>query len=299
MELRHLRYFNEIANGLSFSRAAQTLHVAQPALSARIRDLEQELGVALFRRLGSRIELTGPGEIFHGHVRQLLESLDHAVRLTRRADRVGPVSLTIGFIGSASYSFLPWVLRAFRALRPEVDLSLAEFSSPRQMENLLRGTQDVGFLRLPVNDPAIAVEIIHRERFIVALPATHRLARRQRLAASDLADEAFVMFPPGERAGFHHQVVMICQRAGFAPRIAQYAAPMQNVIGLVGAGLGISIVPASVAKIVMPEVCYRPFADPEFLAETAVAWNRNVDSPTREAFLEVVRSVAAEVAAGG
>ena len=227
MELRHLRYFNEIANELSFSRAALNLHIAQPALSARIRDLEAELGVTLFRRLGSRIELTGPGEVFHGHVRQLLESLGHAVRLTQRAQRAGPASLTIGFIGSASYSFLPWV------------------------------------------------------------------------KARDLAGEAFVMFPPGERAGFHYQVVMICQSAGFAPRIAQYAAPMQNVIGLVGAGLGVSIVPAAVAKIVMPEVCYRPFDGQAFFAETAVAWNRTLESPTRAAFLEIARSVAANVPPAG
>lgn len=295
MELRHLRYFNEIANELSFSRAATKLHIAQPALSARMRDLEEELGTKLFRRLGSGIALTAAGEVFHGHVRQLLDDLGHAIRLTQRVEHPTDVTIAVGFVGSASYSFLPWVLREFARQHGDVTLKLSEMSGPRQVEELLHGNLDVGFLRLPIHNPAILVEVIHREPFIVALPSTHPLATRTKVRVSDLTSETFVLFPPGESAGFHQQVVMLCQQAGFAPRVGQYAAPMQNVIGLVGAGLGISIVPRSVAKITMPEVTYRPLSGSEIQAETALAWRRGHQASTLDAFLAIARSVAGRV----
>lgn len=289
MDLRHLRYFREIARELSYSKAAKNLHVAQPALSVRIRDLEQELRVQLFRRLGPRIELTQAGVVLLRHVEHLLDGLDLAVTLTRRASAEARDQLTVGFVGSATYSFLPLVLREFRMANPNVDLQLEELASPRQVEALLARKIDVGFLRLPVLERALGVEVVHKEPFVLAVPRGHRLERADVIHPKELADDSFVMFPPGEGAGFHDQVVLLCQLGGFAPRVIQYAAPMQNVIGLVGAGMGVAIVPRSVSKIQAPGVAYVAMGEGLPMAETAVAWRAENENPLVSAFVQTAR----------
>ncbi len=175
MELRHLRYFREIARELSYSKAAKNLHVAQPALSVRIRDLEQELGVQLFQRLGPRIELTQAGVVLLRHVEHLLDGLELAVGGARRAPAAARAPQPGRLGGAAPNTFLPRVLRKFRTAHPDVDLQLEELATPRQVEALLARKIDIGFLRLPVLERALSVEVVHREPFVLAVPRGHRL----------------------------------------------------------------------------------------------------------------------------
>jgi len=294
MELRHLRYFLGVAETLNFSRAAEKLHVAQPSLSKQIRDLEHQVGAALFVRDRQRVELTAAGRVFREQARLVLEQAARAVQLAQRADRGEIGRLAVGFVGSVSYSFLPWVLRAFRERFPGVELDLRELDLPDQIASLRDGRIDAGFLRLPVQDENVAFEVIFREPFVLALPADHPLAGRQAVPLEQLADEAFILFPDRGGSGFRRQIVELCQRGGFLPHVVQEAAPMQNVIGLVGAGIGIAIVPESVQKIRVPEVEYRPFDRPLPQAEIALAWRKGDRNPVVGAFFEVARAVASQ-----
>jgi DNA-binding transcriptional LysR family regulator len=292
VELRHLRYFLAVAETLNFSRAAERLHIAQPALSKQIRNLEEWLGAQLFERSRHRVALTLAGEVFREQAILVLEQANRAAQLARRVDRGEIGRLSIGFVGSASYSFLPWALRQFHQTFPDVELTLTEMDAPSQAAALRDGRIDVGFLRLPVTDNDIAFEAIFRERFMLALPADHGLADAEQVSFYDLATERFIMFPERGGSGFRMQITDICQSFGFLPIIAQEAAPMQNVIGLVGAGLGISIVPESVGKIQMPEVVYRPLQEDLPLATIALAWRKGDTSMAVTAFSDVARAVA-------
>lgn len=292
MELRHLRYFLAVAETLNFSRAAEKLHIAQPALSKQIRNLEELVGAQLFQRSKHQVSLTLAGEVFKQQAALVLEQAKRAAHLAQRVDRGEIGRLSIGFVGSASYSFLPWVLRQFHSKYPDVELTLGEMDAPTQTAALRDGRIDIGFLRLPVIDKDIAFEAIFHEKFIVALPADHRLARADRISVHELAEDRFIMFPERGGSGFRTQISDICQAFGFLPLIAQEAAPMQNVIGLVGAGLGISIVPESVQKIQMPEVVYRPLLEDLPMATIALAWRKGDASMGVKAFSEVAREIA-------
>ncbi|UHL64085.1 LysR family transcriptional regulator [Paralcaligenes sp. KSB-10] len=292
MELRHLRYFLSVAETLNFSRAAERLHIAQPALSKQIRNLEELIGAQLFTRSKHQVALTRAGEAFREQAILILEQTKRASHLARRVDSGEIGRLSIGFVGSASYSFLPWVLRAFHQQYPDVELTLREMDGPTQAISLRDGRIDIGFLRLPVTDKDIAFETIFQERFILALPSGHRLATQDLVSMYDLSEEQFIMFPERGGSGFRIQITDACQGFGFLPRIAQEAAPMQNVIGLVGAGLGISIVPESVQKIQMPEVVYRPLLEELPTAAIALAWHKKDTFNTIRIFSDVAREVA-------
>lgn len=292
MELRHLRYFLAVAETLNFSRAAEKLHIAQPALSKQIRNLEELLGAQLFLRSKHQVSLTLAGEVFRQQAALVLEQAKRAAHLAQRVESGEIGRLSIGFVGSASYSFLPWVLRQFHNKYPEVELTLGEMDAPTQAAALRDGRIDIGFLRLPVTDKTIAFEAIFHEKFVAALPADHRLAQASHISVYELSDERFIIFPERGGSGFRTQITDICQSFGFLPLIAQEAAPMQNVIGLVGAGLGISIIPESVQKIQMPEVVYRPLLENLPMATIALAWRKGDTSKGVKAFSEVAREIA-------
>lgn len=292
MELRHLRYFLSVAETLNFSRAAERLHIAQPALSKQIRNLEELIGAQLFTRSKRQVELTRAGEAFREQAILVLEQANRAEHLARRVDSGEVGRLSIGFVGSASYSFLPWVLRAFHQKYPDVELTLREMDGPSQAISLRDGRIDIGFLRLPVTDKDVAFETIFQERFILALPNGHHLAAKDLVSMYDLVEERFIMFPERGGSGFRTQITDACQSFGFLPRIAQEAAPMQNVIGLVGAGLGLSIVPESVQKIQMPEVVYKPLLEELPMASIALAWHKKDTFKTTRIFSDVAREVA-------
>lgn len=294
MELRHLRYFLSVAETLNFSRAAEHLHIAQPALSKQVRNLEELVGAKLFNRTKHHVTLTPAGVAFREQAILILEQARRAAHIARRVAGGEIGRLSIGFVGSASYSFLPWTLRAFHQRYPDVELALREMDAPTQIASIRDGSIDIGFLRLPVNDPHVTFETIFQERFIVALPAEHRLTDLNTVSMYDLVDEAFVMFPDRAGSGFRAQISEFCQSFGFLPCISQEAAPMQNVIGLVGAGLGISIVPESVTKIQMPEVVYRPISEMLPPASIALAWNKHDDSVVLSGFSDIARAVARE-----
>jgi DNA-binding transcriptional LysR family regulator len=293
MELKQLKYFVAVAEELHFTRAAARLKMAQPPLSFQIRQLENELELRLFERTKRKVALTSAGRVFLHEAYRLLGSASAAVRAAQRAYRGETGRLHLGFVGSAAYRLLPALVRRYRAEYPEVQLTLHELSSAQQGEAFEAGRIDVGLVHPPVReDLAVTVETILREPLVVALPDHHPLASRAKVPLAKLADEDWILFPRQVGPGFHTRVIQVCQKgAGFTPRVVQEAPQMASIIGLVAAGLGLSLVPASLTELRRSGVVYRTLTTKATL-ELAMAWRRDTDHPIITPFLELVRAVS-------
>ncbi len=259
MELRQLRYFVAVAEELHFRRAAERLHISQPPLSQQIRSLEDELGFALLVRTRRRVQLTAAGEAFLRDARAILSELDGAVATARRIDAGQTGRLRVGFVGSALLSIVPGTVERFRSSRPGVAIELRERSTFDQLRAVSAGVIDVGLVRPPIEDEAgLRAESVLRERTIAALPAGHALASSSRVSMRRLAAEPLVLFPRAQAPGFHDLLIDALAGAGAGPRVIQYAPEMLTIIGLVAAGTGVSLVPASVSRLALDGVAYRP-----------------------------------------
>jgi DNA-binding transcriptional LysR family regulator len=262
MELRQLRYFIAVAEELHFRRAAERLHISQPPLSQQIRALEDELGFALLVRTRRRVQLTAAGEAFLRDARAILGELDGAVATARRIDTGQTGRLRVAFVGSALLSIVPGTVQRFRAARPAVELELRERSTVDQLRAIRAGIVDVGLVRPPAeDDPSLRAEVVLRERTVAALPDGHELASLSRVPLRRLAAEPLVLFPRDQAPGFHDLLIGALAGAGnpgASPRVVQYAPEMLTIIGLVAAGIGVSLVPASVSRLEIQGVVYRP-----------------------------------------
>lgn len=292
MELRQLRHFLALADELHFGRAAQRLALTQPPLSQSIQKLERELGVRLFERTRRRVALTHAGKAFLDEARPLLARAGGAVERARRAGRGETGRLAVGFLANTAYTLLPLVLREFAQRFPQVTLELRELTQPQQFEALRRENIDVALLRPPVEDPELASQVILEEPFVAALPSGHALCALRRIPVLRLAGEPFVMYPRQPSLVFHHQVMEICLRSGFSPRVAQEVSQTHTVVALVSAGIGVALVPHSAQKIGLVGVAYRPLREAAPPAQLATAWRRADASPVVAAFLDVARRAA-------
>ncbi len=259
MELRHLRYFRAVAEELHFGRAAERLHIAQPPLSQQIRALERELGVQLFVRSTRRVELTAAGRAYLRRVVPILDGVDDAGRQVRRIEDGTEGQLAIGCVGSATYSLLPQFVRALRAELPLVDVSVrGEMLAPAQLAALEAGDIDIALLRPPVAAPGVQATLLRRDRLLVALPAGHELAARDRLSIGDLRDADFIAHVGQGRSVMGELVTTLAAKAGFRPRIRQEVEETSTLVTLVAAGLGVAIVPAPTSALDLGGIAYRP-----------------------------------------
>jgi DNA-binding transcriptional LysR family regulator len=290
MELRHLRYFVAVAEELHFGRAAARLGLAQPPLSQQIKALEIETGVTLLERTKRRVELTAAGEIFLQEARKILALADRAVLAARRTARGEVGELVVGFVSSTVYGKASSIFRIMQEEYPDISLLLQDLSSLEQVEAIKAYRLDVGLVRPPVQTgELLAMRVIWREPLIVVLPRRHRLAAQKRIAARELAEESFLLV---DAPGFHDQLVRICALAGFSPRIVQQARSTPTIVNLVAAGIGISIVPASLRNLRRQGVIYRLIEPPAPTIELAVMWRKNDPSPALRSFLQIAWRVA-------
>lgn len=287
MELRHLETLLAVHDTGSFTSAADRLHTVQSNVSDQIRQLEEELGVTLLSRTNRRVELTNAGRVFLVEARRTVDQAAHAMRMAQRAHRGQAGRLVIGFV--VSTFVLPDVLRAFRARQPGVDLGLHQLTSARQVEALREGRLDVGFVRLPLVAPDLQTEVAYEEPIVIVTAKEHEVAKRRRVTLGMLSDEPFILWPRTEGAGFHDQVIGLCRAAGFSPHVVQEATEMQTIINLVAAGIGVSLVPRSVAHPRRSDVAIHPLRGATARAQLAITWRRGDDSPVLAAFLEAVR----------
>ncbi|MHB2019171.1 MAG: LysR family transcriptional regulator [Candidatus Xenobia bacterium] len=293
LQLRHLRYFVTVAEELHFGRAAERLHIAQPPLSQQIRQLEDYLGVRLFERTRRKVELTDAGRIFLDEARRTLSQAQQAVQSAQQAGRGQVGRLEIGFAPSAPFNILPSILKTYRERFSKVTLVLHEMTTTEQVEGLRHGTIDVGFVRLPVEDDSLATEVALREPLVAALPEAHRLAPRSRIQLKQLAAEPFLMFPRQVGPGLYDQILGLCFQAGFSPKVTQEASQMPTIIGLVGAGFGVALVPASVQNIHGSGVVFRPLQNSS-VVELGIATRREEASAVLRSFLQIARDYCRE-----
>ncbi|WCD83248.1 LysR family transcriptional regulator [Pseudomonas sp. TUM22785] len=243
MELRHLRYFQALAETLNFTRAAERLHIAQPPLSRQIQQLEEELGVTLLER-GRPLRLTEAGRFFHEHSSALLEQLAKVCDNTRRIGQGEKTWLGIGFAPSTLYGVLPELIRRLRS-DAELELGLNEMTTLQQVEALKAGRIDIGFGRIHIEDPAIHQEVLTLDPLVAALPAGHPLLAAP-ASLEALAREPFVLYPGNPRPSYADHVLALFATHGLQIRVVQWTNELQTAIGLVAAGIGITLVPASV-----------------------------------------------------
>jgi DNA-binding transcriptional LysR family regulator len=286
IELRHLRYFLAVAEELHFGRAAERLHIAQPPLSQQIRKLERELGTELFHRTSRRVELSDAGRAFLVEVRLTLAQAERAVDAARDAASGKTGHLRVGFVGSAADGPLPQMVGDFRQSLPGVSLTLSELSVDEQLEALSRGQLDLGFVRGPAEEKGLKFAQVFHEPLVAAVPEGHRLARRKQLTGGNLRDEPLVLLAREEVPGLFDQVIAICQQHGFSPAVEQQATSIQAVLGLVAAGLGVSLLPKSVESLRRTGVRFVPLRGSRTTLE--VAWREDDRSPVLASFLREI-----------
>ncbi|HEV2068167.1 MAG TPA: LysR substrate-binding domain-containing protein, partial [Acidimicrobiales bacterium] len=288
MDLRQLEAFVAVAEELHFGRAAKRMHMAQPPISRHICHLEEEVGAQLLVRSRRGVELTPAGQAFLDEARATLSQARRAARVPQRVARGEVGRLRIGHVDSASSELLPTALRAFHDRYPDVRLAVEEYRTAALVQALRSDHLDVAFVRPPVTDDGLHCEVVVHEPLVVAMPAEHPLADDERVPIERLADERFIVAPWHEHPALHDEVIATCRRAGFDPSIAEEAYPISSVVLLVAAGLGVSLVPAFLAKhLCQGNVVYRHLQEPAGGLQLSLAWPADGASPAVEAFVEI------------
>lgn len=257
MELRQLRYFTTLAEELNFTRAAARLHISQPPLSAQIAQLEDELGVSLFRRDSRRVELTDAGTVFVRDVRRVQELLKEAVARTQNVHAGLAGRIEIGLSGSHFFGPLPATIQALRQACPSIQIALNEMAPNEQLDALLASRIDLSISRQTSNNELLSCTLLWPDPVMAALPATHPLAAATSLALKQLVDEPMVVLKK-ETSQFAEQLLTACAKAGFTPQIAQQVAEVPSQLSLIAAGLGIGLVPQSGRSVFQSGLVFLP-----------------------------------------
>jgi DNA-binding transcriptional LysR family regulator len=297
VELRHLRYFVAVAEELNFSRAAERLHMAQPPLSAAIRQLEQELGTDLLSRTTHEVRLTEAGETFLAGARRTLAELERAETDARRTAAGDLGHLRIGFSWSARFDTLPAIGRALRLSHPEIVLLTEEMWNVRMLPALQSSTIDAALALCPEIAAEFCYETIRSEPVVALLAATHPVADEEGIELRALADDDFLFFPRELAPRLYDVMVGICRRAGFEPRVRSESFHSGWDTQILADVSVVALAPASVACSLPPRIAAVPIADPSDPLETVIVWRAGDQSPANAAFRSVAKSLFATRAA--
>jgi DNA-binding transcriptional LysR family regulator len=281
MELRHLRYFVALAERLHFARAAESLHMTQPALSHQIKALEDDLGVRLFDRTKREVTLNEAGSYFLQEAQLTLKQAERAQAVAHRVARGQLGSLRVGYVPSAVFTGLvSQIASEFRQHAPEIQLLLEEMFGPDQLSKIAAGTLDAGIIRLPIEHelPHLETKVMIKERMVIALREDHRLAGLKQISVADLRNESFIAWTGVQPMTLNGHLSALAQEGGFPLRIAQTAPNLQAMTALVGGGAGIAFVPESLQNVNLPSVCFRPLADLERTSEIALCYRSDETS---------------------
>ena len=292
VEFQQLRYFVAVAEELNFRKAAERLHIAQPPLSRKIRQLEQALEVELLRRTTRQIELTAAGKVYLEEVRQILSQVQQASTLARLAERGQVGHLRIGFEGSSAYDVVPVSVKVFKEKSPLIAISAFEMATGDQGSAIREGQIEIGFGVLSRFDGNnLTVKTIMQDPLVAVLPQNHPLADHPRIDLRALRNETFIICPRRYRCGLYDHTLAVCHQAGFSPKLIQETQEVHSILGFVAAGLGVALLPLSVKSLLRSQVIYRPFDPPLEGLDLAMAWRPENESPTLSVFLEVVQQV--------
>jgi LysR family transcriptional regulator, benzoate and cis,cis-muconate-responsive activator of ben and cat genes len=291
LESRQLRYFVTVARERNFTRAAEKLHIAQPPLSRQIQQLEDEVGVALFDRASRPLALTDPGRLLFEQAVQVLDRMDEMQAMMRRLSEVEQARLVIGFVGSTLYGYLPEVIRAYRAARPKVALSLVELTTMEQVAALKEGRINVGFGRVPFDDAAIERTVLRNERLCAALPRAHRLASRSSVKLAALVDDALIVYPRAPRPSYADTVLTLFRNRELRPSMIHEVREVQTALGLVAAEAGVCIVPVSVERLRRENISFLPLKEEDAVSPIILSKRKGDRSPEIALVFRLIREI--------
>lgn len=288
MELRQLGYFRAVARELHFRKAAEQLCIVQPALSRQIKQLEQEVGVVLFKRTSRSVQLTEAGTYLYREVEAIFERLELVKGNLVSISNGQQGMLRISYAGSAMVELLPAVLTRLQRQWPLVQTHLKEMTATEQLEAILLGKVDVGFLRNPPPDKRLLGKVVQRETFSVVLPKEHPLQAASFRGLQQLAGEPFILPPAQAGELYYHLLQQLCQQAGFTPKVVHETVFGDTVMRLVAQGLGVALVPTSLTrKAPLPVTCIELVHSP-IPAELSMVWRKDNPSPLLQRLVESV-----------
>ena len=292
MELRHLRYFLAVAEELHFGRAAAKLHISQPPLSQQIRRLEKELQAPLFQRTKRHVELTNAGRVFLEEARALVAQAEQAASSAQRASRGEIGQLVVGCALWADFLNGGRIIELFAHRHPDVEVELRDLTATEQISALESGRIHVGILRPPVPSKYLVSECLISENLVVAFSRGHPFKHRDRVPWTALVDQPYVLFSRRRAPAFEALIASACHQAGVTLKVKYEVEHPQTVLAVVEAGLGVSLVPASLQTSKRPGIAYRPLSPPGPQLETVIAWRRGSDLPLVQTFVGVAREIA-------
>jgi len=297
IDLRHLRAFTSLGKELHFGRAADHLHMAQPALSKIIQQLEAEIGAPLLLRTTRRVELTEAGKTFLAETANIEAQIEQAVASARHAARGIRGELRIGYTDFAINGRLPHMLRDFAGAHPDIRLNLIFMPTTAQHMALLQQTIDIGFMIGDFDHKTTSSLTFDEDDYVALLPASHRLCGREALTLAELSAEKFVLGTGDNWSAFRNRLFAECRSRGFFPDIALEASNSEGIFGLVVAGVGITIYSSCVGNLPRQGVVVRPLSDVTNKLPVTAVWDRASRSQALETFLKFLRRSARKSAA--
>lgn len=276
IELRHLRYFVAVAEELHFGRAAARLNISQPPLSQQIQALEGEIGARLLARTNRSVRLTAAGQQFLTDARQILSQVEAAASRAARLHHGETGELRIGFTSSAPFiRAVSDSLSSFRRQFADVHIQTLEINTRAQIAPLNEGELDLGLMRNTELPDSLAWRLVLREPLLAMLHRDHQLAGRESVSLANLANEPFVFFDPHVGTGLYDDILGLLRRYGISPFITQEVGEAMTIIGLVAAGLGVSILPASFGRVRLADMVWLPIEEQDAVSEMWLVWPRH------------------------
>ena len=290
IELRHLRYFIAVAEELHFGRAAARLNISQPPLSQQIQILEEQIGARLLARTNRSVTLTAAGEQFLGDARQILGQVEAAATRAARLHQGETGGLRLGLTASAPFiKTVSDTLLLYRQRYPDVHVQTVESHTREQIGPLGDGTLDLGLMRNTPLPETLCWQVALREPMLAMVHHSHPLASRERISLRDLASEPFVFFDPQAGTGLYDDILALLKRYGVTPYVTQEVGEAMTILGLVAAGLGVSILPASYRRLRLDEICWLPLEEPDAISELWLVWaKRREPSAAARHFIELL-----------
>lgn len=290
LEFRQLRYFTAVAEHLHFRKAAEQLFISQPGLSRQIQQLEENIGVPLFKRHNRKVELTTAGAYMYQEVDILLKNLKSVIHHTQLIDKGHEGNLRLGYVGSAMQSAIPDMLLTIREHYPKVLFDLKEMDNKEQIKGLLSFDIDVGFVRLERVPKQLEMLSLLTETFSLVLPADHHITKRNFKGLSQIADEKFILFDPSYSESYYEKVMRLFDEAGFVPQIAHQTIHASSIYRLVENNFGVSIVPSSLQSGYNMNVKFIELKNTPERTTLSLVWNHENRNPILSLILELFQA---------
>ena len=290
MELRHLRYFVCVAEEKNIGRAALRLHISQPPLTRQIQQLEDQIGVQLFRRNNRGVELTDAGQVLYEDARNILGMTERAVERSSKAAQGLLGRVDVAIFGSGIFGAIPQLMRTFRKEHPDVSIYLHNMVKDEQIDALRHRRITLAFNRLMRPVEGLVSEALLSESLFVAIPSDNPLASRKSVSMQDLEAVPLVLYPTGARPSFIDRVHEMCRACDFVPTVTQEVGDVIHAVGLVATGYGVTVVPQSATSLSLPGIVYKPLKHASHAkVDLCCIYREDDDSPILQSLLSSMR----------